>query len=158
MKDSQKKELAVAALRSGTVIDHIPAQSLFKAVRILGVADMTSSVTIGYNLDSKKLGRKGIIKVADTTFAPDVIDRISLIAPGAVVNLIDDYEVVEKRAVSLPDSVIDIVRCNNPKCITNNEPMSTKFIVIKPESPDTETRLRCYYCNHTVDAVKAKML
>lgn len=60
-----KKELAVAALKNGTVIDHIPAQSLFKVVSLLGIENLKSSVTIGYNLDSKKLGKKGILKVAD---------------------------------------------------------------------------------------------
>ena len=100
---SDKKELAVAALRAGTVIDHIPAPALFAAVRILGIESMDKSVTIGNNLASGRLGSKGIIKVADTEFPQDVLDRIAIIAPTAVVNIIRDYEVVEKRPVNLPD-------------------------------------------------------
>lgn len=152
-----KKELAVAALRNGTVIDHIPSDALFQAVRILGLSQLKSNITIGFNLDSNKLGKKGIIKVADTEFAPDVIDRIALIAPTAVVNIIRDYAVVEKRPVSLPDMVVGIARCTNPKCITNNEPMKTKFQVMT----DTDTgnvSLKCFYCNHAVKASKATML
>ena len=65
MTNISKAELAVAALRNGTVIDHIPSEVLFKTVKILGIERLKSAVTIGNNLDSKKLGHKGIIKVAD---------------------------------------------------------------------------------------------
>ena len=88
--NKEKKELAVAALRAGTVIDHIPSSVLFKAVRILGLENMSNGITIGNNLVSHRLGLKGIIKVADVEFAPDIIDRIALIAPSAVVNIIRD--------------------------------------------------------------------
>ncbi len=155
--NKEKKELAVAALRAGTVIDHIPSKALFHAVRVLGLAGLDNNITIGYNLDSRKLGKKGIIKVADIEFPKDVIDRIALIAPTAVVNIIRDYEVVDKRPVSLPETVVNIVACDNPKCITNNEPMRTKFAVI-PGDANHDTTLRCHYCNHTVEATKARIL
>ena len=154
---NKKTELAVAALKNGTVIDHIPARALFNAVKILGLAEMENSITIGYNLDSNKLGKKGIIKVADIEFAPEILDRIALIAPTAVINIIRDYEVVEKRAVRLPQTVINVIKCNNPKCITNNEPMNTRFSVIAG-SPDKDTALKCHYCNHVVEATKAQMV
>ena len=96
------KELAVAALRNGTVIDHIPPEALFKCVAILGLASTTRRITIGNNLESDKLGSKGIIKVADTFFPDADLNRIALIAPTAVVNIVRDYEVVEKHAVELP--------------------------------------------------------
>ncbi|MDE6317475.1 MAG: aspartate carbamoyltransferase regulatory subunit [Muribaculaceae bacterium] len=152
---NDKKELAVAALRRGTVIDHIPSPALFKAVKILGLEKMPQAVTIGYNLASKKLGSKGIIKVAEHIFDQSVIDRIALIAPSAVVNRIEDYRVVEKRRVEVPDTIVGIVRCTNPKCITNNEPMATKFDVIGREP---ETLIRCRYCNHTYSGSEAKIL
>ena len=116
-----KAELAVAALRNGTVIDHIPSAVLFKAVKILGIEHLTTAVTIGNNLDSKKLGNKGIIKVADVFFPEAVLNRIALIAPSAVVNIIRDYEVVEKFPVTLPDTIVGLVKCGNPKCITRSE-------------------------------------
>lgn len=155
--DKPKKELAVAALNAGTVIDHIPAKALFHAVRILGLADMENNITIGFNLDSRKLGKKGIIKVADVEFPPHILDRIALIAPTAVVNIIRDYEVVDKRHVSLPESVVGLVKCSNPKCITNNEPMKTRFSVLSGNS-EYETKLRCHYCNHEIEATKAQIL
>lgn len=141
-----KKELAVAALQNGTVIDHIPAQSLFKVVSLLGIENLKSSVTIGYNLDSKKLGKKGILKVADVFFEEDILNRLALLAPNVNVNIINDYKVVKKYKVTLPDDIVGIVRCNNPKCITNNEPMPTRFHV---EDKDN-VQLRCHYCERTV--------
>ena len=141
-----KKKLAVAALKNGTVIDHIPAQSLFKVVSLLGIENLKSSVTIGYNLDSKKLGKKGILKVADVFFEEDILNRLALLAPNVNVNIINDYKVVKKYKVTLPDDIVGIVRCNNPKCITNNEPMPTRFHV---EDKDN-VQLRCHYCERTV--------
>lgn len=148
-----KKELAVAALQNGTVIDRIPSSALFKAVKILGIEKLDKHVTIGNNLESKKLGSKGIIKVADTFFPEDVLNRIALIAPTAKINIIRDFEVVEKYPVSLPDNIIGIVKCGNPKCITNNEPMRTRFEVVDHHGPT----IRCYYCGHAVDAQNAQI-
>lgn len=142
MKKIEKKELAVAALRNGTVIDHIPSESLFNVVDLLNIRSLNSSVTIGFNLDSPLMGKKGIIKIANVTYPEAILNRIALIAPHAVVNIIKDYEVVEKRPVNLPDELIDIVKCGNPKCISNNEPMRSHFHVV-----DSERRtLRCHYC------------
>ncbi len=152
--NKDKVELAVAALRHGTVIDHIPSNVVFQVVKILGLEDTDHAVTIGLNLASKKLGSKGIVKVADMVFDDATLNRIALIAPTAVVNTIRDYKVVEKHRVALPDVITGIVRCANPKCITNNEPMQTKFDVISRQ-PVT---IRCRYCNHSVDGDKAKTL
>lgn len=149
-----KTELAVAALRNGTVIDHIPSETLFKCVKILGLSSTSHRLTIGNNLDSKRLGTKGIIKVADLFFPEATLNRIALIAPTAVVNTIRDYEVVEKRPVQLPHTIKGIVKCDNPKCVTNNEPMETQFETVD----DTPGVIRCHYCNHTVANSKATIL
>lgn len=148
---NSKKELAVAALRSGTVIDRIPSNMLFKAVRILGLEHTSSPLTIGNNLDSQHLGHKGIIKVADVEFPEDIINRIALIAPHAKINIIRNFEVAEKRTVVLPDEIVGIVRCGNPKCITNNEPMRTRFTVINRE----DVTIRCCYCGRAVKSSEA---
>lgn len=146
-----KKELQVAALCNGTVIDHIPSHVVFKCVKILGIENLTSAVTIGNNLDSGKLGRKGIIKIADVTLPETVINRIALLAPSAVINIIKNYEVVEKYPVELHDVMRDIVKCDNPKCITNNEPMATRFEVVDRN----DVTIRCCYCGHAVKATEA---
>ena len=145
MNDKNKKELAVAALENGTVIDHIPSDSLFKVVDLLGIQSLEENVTIGNNIDSKKYGKKGIIKVANVTFPEATLNRIAIAAPNAVINIIKNYEVVEKHKVSLPDDIYGIVKCTNPKCITNNEPMRTHFHVIDREN----MVLKCHYCERT---------
>lgn len=142
----EKKELAVAALRNGTVIDHIPSKSLFKVVDLLGIKNLNNSVTIGFNLDSERMGKKGIIKMADVTFPEETLNRIAVIAPSAIINIIKDYEVVDKHVVTLPDDLYNIVKCNNPKCISNNEPMRTHFHVIDREN----IVLRCHHCECAV--------
>ncbi len=136
------KELQVAALKNGTAIDHIPAEQVFKVVALLQLDKLSNKVTIGNNLKSQKMGTKGIIKIADMFFEEDVINRIALVAPRVNLNIIKDYEVVEKKKVVLPDVIHEIVKCNNPKCITNNEPMTTKFHVIDKENVE----LQCHYC------------
>ena len=142
MSNEKKKELQVAALENGTAIDHIPSSQLFKVASMLKLDQMDNTITIGNNLHSNKMGTKGMIKIANKFFEEDEIDRIALIAPNVVLNIIHDYEVVEKKTVTLPDELIDIVKCNNPKCITNNEPMQTWFHVINKE----EGILKCHYC------------
>ena len=140
--NDKKQALQVAALKNGTVIDHIPSDRLFTVVKLLGLEEMTNNITIGFNLKSQKLGSKGIIKIADKFFCDEEINRIAVIAPNVKLNIIRDYEVVEKREVSLPDELVGIVKCGNPKCITNNEPMPTRFHVVDKEN----CILRCHYC------------
>lgn len=151
---NSKKELAVAALENGTVIDHIPSDVLFKAVKILGIESVTDQLTIGNNLHSKRLGAKGIIKVANQFFPEATLNRIAIIAPGAVVNIIRNFEVVEKLPVILPEKIIGIVKCDNPKCISNNEPMKTKFHLVNREKGE----LSCHYCGHTVRTTEATII
>ena len=146
MNKIKKEELAVAALKNGTVIDHIPTELLFKVVDLLGIKNLKNSVTIGFNLDSKKCGKKGIIKIADVFFHDDTLNRIALVAPNVKINIIRDYEVVDKHTVSLPDDIYGMVKCSNPKCITNNEPMKTHFHVINKEN----IILKCHYCERAV--------
>lgn len=143
-----KDKLQVAALENGTVIDHIPSELVFQIVDLLGLKDLSSSVTIGYNLVSQKVGRKGIIKVADKFFTDEEISRLSIVAPNVVLNIIKDYEVVEKKTVIIPDELHGIVRCHNPKCISNNEPMVSFFHVINKE----QRILKCHYCEKEMKA------
>lgn len=148
MKMSDNKQaLQVAALKNGTVIDHIPSEKLFTVVSLLGLKQMSNNITIGFNLKSKKLGTKGIIKIADKFFCDEEINRIAVVAPNVKLNIIRDYEVVEKREVNLPDELCGIVKCANPKCITNNEPMRTYFNVIDKDN----VTLKCRYCERMIE-------
>ncbi|MDR1745770.1 MAG: aspartate carbamoyltransferase regulatory subunit [Tannerella sp.] len=147
MAIEKKKELQVAALENGTAIDHIPPEQLFKVASLLELEKLNNPITIGNNLQSKKMGTKGVIKIADRFFREDEINRIALVAPNVVLNIIRDYEVSEKKRVHLPDQIIDIVKCNNPKCITNNEPMQSRFTVIDRE----KATIKCHYCERKIN-------
>jgi len=141
-KEDLRKELKVSAIENGTVIDHIPTNSVFQVIKILNLTEYHNQLLIGTNLDSRKMGKKGIIKVTNKFFKSDEINKIALVAPSATLIIIKNFEVVEKKKVEVPDTAEKIVRCFNPNCITNNESVSTKFIVIDKE----ELKLRCHYC------------
>jgi len=138
----EPKQLVVSAIQNGTVIDHVPAKQLFKVIQILGLDHIDNQITFGTNLESKKLGRKAIIKISEKFFKDDDINRIALVAPDAKLNIIRDYEVVEKRVVEVPDTIAGIARCMNPKCITNYEHVVTKFKVVSKKN----VALKCHYC------------
>ena len=140
---SNKTERQVAAIKNGTVIDHIPAEKTYQVVNLLQLETLDTPVTIGYNYPSNKIGRKGIIKVSDKFFTDEEISRLSVVAQNVVLNIIHDYEVVEKKTVNTPDELRGIVKCNNPKCITNHEPMSTVFHVVNKE----KGIIKCHYCD-----------
>jgi aspartate carbamoyltransferase regulatory subunit len=137
-----RKELKVSAIENGTVIDHIPAKSVFQVIRILNLTEVSDQILFGTNLDSQKMGKKGIIKVSNKFFEPDDINKIALVAPTATLIVIKNFKVVIKKNVEVPDHVEKIVKCFNPNCITNHESVPTQFTVIDKE----ELKLQCHYC------------
>lgn len=149
-----KKERLVAAIEKGTVIDHIPADKTYHVANLLGLFDLHTPVTIGINYPSQKVGNKGIIKVSDKFFTDDEISRLSVVAPKVILNIIRDYEVVEKKTVETPDELRGIVRCNNPVCVTNNEPVPTVFHVIDKE----RGICKCHYCDKEQDISRVELV
>ena len=123
MTDHTEGKLEVRAIENGTVIDHIPSDCLFKII--------------------KRMGSKAIIKINDRFCKQDELNRIAIVAPMAKVNIIENFRVTEKRNVTIPETVRGFVRCVNPKCITNNEPVETSFTVIREGE---QIALRCKYC------------
>jgi aspartate carbamoyltransferase regulatory subunit len=143
----EEKTLQVNAIKDGTVIDHIPAKNLFKVIKVLNLAMLEDTVTFGSNLDSKKLGKKAIIKMSNKYFDDEEINKLILVAPQARLNIIKNYQVVEKKQVQVPERITGIAKCVNPKCITNNENVQTKFKVLYNNSVD----LKCHYCEKITD-------
>ncbi len=137
-----KKEMVVSAIENGTVIDHLPTESAYQVIRILGLERYTDEVLIGNHLNSGKLGRKGIIKIKNKHFNKEEISKIALVAPYASIIDIEDYKVASKFNAEIPDHVENFVRCANPKCITNAEVVPTRFDVVDKEN----LKLRCHYC------------
>ena len=142
-----EKKLKVAALCNGTVIDHIPSEKLFEVVALLDLEHCTNQITIGNNLDSRILGQKGIIKISDRFFAEEEINKIALIAPNAKINIVRNYEVVEKRCLELPDEVFGIIRCPNYNCVTNHQPITTHFVSLKEGG---NASLKCHFYERDV--------
>ena len=142
------KELKVSALENGTVLDHIPEENVYKALDILGLKGISNQITIGINLNSKLFGKKGIIKIADRFFEDDELNRLALIAPHATVNIIRNFQVVEKKKLVMPERIEGLAKCMNPKCITNHQPVKTKFTVI---GEGDKISLLCHYCEKISD-------
>ena len=140
-----RTELTVTAIENGTVIDHIPVDSLFTVIKILDIESMTDQVTIGYNISSKKYGKKGIIKIANKYFEANELNKIALVAPTATIITINNFNIIEKKQVELQKTVGNVVRCINPKCITNVQDVDCKFHVVNTND-GTELKLQCHYC------------
>ncbi len=149
-----EKQLKVAALKNGTVIDHIPSDKVFQVVSILRLKHYNQPLTIGNNYDSKRLKSKGIIKISDRFLEPDEVSKIALVAPRASINIIKNYKVIEKSALVLGQEIHDVMHCVNPVCITNHQFIPTKFYVI--EEGD-EVRLKCKYCEREVTREEIKL-
>lgn len=143
--------MLVAAIENGTVIDHIPSEKTYQVAQLLKLAELETPVTIGYNFPSKKLEKKGLIKVENKWFTDEEISRLSVVAPNIVLNIIRNFEVVEKKTVRTPNEIRGIVKCNNPKCVTNNEPMHTHFHV-------ANGILTCHYCEMEQDINKVELV
>lgn len=142
MEKEIRKELVVSAIENGTVIDHIPVKSVFQVIKILNLDDSQEQILFGTNLESRKFGKKGIIKMQNRYFKPEEINKIALVAPSATLIVIKNFKVIQKKLVEIPDKVMDIVKCFNPNCVTNQENVSTKFTVIDKEN----LKLQCHYC------------
>jgi aspartate carbamoyltransferase regulatory subunit len=142
-----EKEMRVRRIEHGTVIDHITAGQALNVLRILGVSGTTSAVvSVAMNVPSGAIGSKDIVKVENRELEEKEVDRISLIAPNATINIIRDFEVIEKYRVDLPERLEGVVKCSNPNCISNtNEPVISKFLVNKKP-----VELRCIYCDHVI--------
>lgn len=143
------KELRVSKIRDGTVIDHINGGYALDVVKILGITGKEKRVmTIAINVPSKRFRVKDIVKIEGRALSPREVNRIALVAPHASINIIRDYNVVEKLEVKLPKIIEGIVKCANPTCISNSdEPVVTKFYV-KNEEP---LLLKCHYCGHILE-------
>lgn len=137
--------LRVRKIERGTVIDHIPPGTALKVLRILGVTGSEGYVvSILMNVESKKYGKKDIIKLEDRFLTEKEVDKIALVAPHATINIIDGYRVVKKWRVSVPELAVGILRCPNPRCVTNSgrEPVKTEFR-LRERKPLT---YECEYC------------
>ncbi len=143
-------ELHVRKIREGTVIDHIPAGRALEVLKILNINGQENKpVSLVMNVTSKKMGKKDIVKLEERELSIEEIDKISLIAPNASINIIRNYDVYRKENVKLPRILKSVLLCANRSCITNSErePVKSTFYV----ESETPLRLRCYYCQRLME-------
>lgn len=136
-------KLQVEAIAQGTVIDHIPAGMGIRILKFFQLTDQDQPITVGLNLRSKQQQQKDIIKVENTVFSVEQANQLALFAKDATINVIDDYQVVEKYRVNLPEAVNAVLSCPNSNCISHDEPVDSRFYV--KEATD-EVSLKCHYC------------
>jgi aspartate carbamoyltransferase regulatory subunit len=149
-----KKELSVSAIDEGTVIDHIPSDATLNVVDILDLKNMNTMILIAKNLPSKKMGKKGIVKIEGKSLTKEEVDKIAIVAPDATVNIIKGYEVKKKIKVAIPEVFDKVIKCSNPNCITNNEKVPTKFYVLGKKP----LKVRCHYCERSMQQEDISLL
>lgn len=140
-----KKELRtfkVYALKNGTVIDHIPEGKGLDIIDLLKLRQWKKIVTLGIGFTSKRMGKKDIVKIENKELGPEEVNRVAIIAPTATLNIIRNYERVSKKKLTVPDIIEGIITCPNPACITNHEPVKTRFYKEK----NGKLHVRCGYC------------
>ncbi|MFB6084659.1 MAG: aspartate carbamoyltransferase regulatory subunit [Halorientalis sp.] len=139
---SDDRKLRVSKIREGTVIDHVTGGQALNVLAILGIDGSSGEeVSIGMNVPSERLGRKDVVKVEGRELSQDEVDVLSLIAPAATINIVRDYDVVEKHRVDRPEEVVGVLQCPNRNCITTeDEPVDSRFAVL-------EDGVRCAYCD-----------
>jgi len=146
--------LTISKIKDGTVIDHIPAGKALEVLKILGIkSGSRERVSMAMNVESKKMGRKDIVKVEGKYIGEEELNRISLIAPNATINIIKDYEILRKFKVKMPKFVEGILRCPNNNCISNDsrEPVTPKFEIVDGVA-------RCIYCGGKIYEIEKYLI
>jgi len=131
----------IDSIKNGLVIDHITAGKGMEIYRLLGLDRLDCQIAIIKNAPSRKMGKKDIIKIAADI--PVDTQVLGYIAPGVTVDIIRDGVLVEKKKMSLPERLTDIVRCHNPRCITTTEQELPQIFALTDKE---NAEYRCIYC------------
>ena len=133
--------MTVDSIQNGIVIDHITAGRSMKLYDMLGLDSLDVSVAIMKNVPSRKMGRKDIIKI-DSDIDVD-LDVIGFVDPGATVNIIRSGSRIRKCTIPMPDTLVNVIRCKNPRCITTTEQELKQIFVLTDRA---KGEYRCRYC------------
>ncbi|NOX87500.1 MAG: aspartate carbamoyltransferase regulatory subunit [Calditrichaeota bacterium] len=155
MSERNEKVLMIPKIKLGIVIDHIPAGEGVKILEIISRYEEMQDVpvTLGLNYDSKKMGRKDLIKMQLEFLSPEIIQHISIVVPGVTIKAIKDYRVYSKVVVQAPKVIKNLLLCKNPNCVTNLESgIETLFHAVDEES----NRVRCNFCERIFDRSELK--
>ncbi|MCK5138940.1 MAG: aspartate carbamoyltransferase regulatory subunit [Nanoarchaeota archaeon] len=152
-KEKLTKEIKIPAIKNGTVIDHIPSRVTLKIIRLVDPQEFEHTISLALNLKSKKIGKKGVIKLSNRFLTKEEVSKVGILAPEATVSIIKDYKIKEKIHVKVSDMIEKIVKCSNPNCITNIEKVKTRFNIVT-EHP---LKIRCAYCERTMSRDDIKL-
>jgi aspartate carbamoyltransferase regulatory subunit len=142
-----KIERKIPAIKDGSVIDHIPSRETFRIMRILNPQEFNHPITVTLNLESDKIGKKGVIKIDDRFLTEKEVNKIAILAPSATVSIIKNYKIENKIKVQIPAELLGIINCSNPSCVTNKEKVTTNFKVMRTEPLE----VKCLYCEKVYD-------
>jgi aspartate carbamoyltransferase regulatory subunit len=145
-------ERKVGTINDGVVIDHIVSGKTNEIARILNLNSLGEFVVIANNLESKKTGKKDLIKIENKELSQEELNKIALISKDSTINIIRNSSVFKKYKVEVPDVVENILMCNNPNCISNNEKISSKFYCLDK----SKVTLKCHYCEKKQNEIKIK--
>ncbi|MEL9914486.1 MAG: aspartate carbamoyltransferase regulatory subunit [Thermoplasmatales archaeon] len=154
----KEKMLKVEKIQRGTVIDHIPVGRSFRVLKILKISsDPGVTVSIAIHVKSKKMGLKDVVKIEDRILDSAELNKIALVAEGATISIVEDYEIVKKFKVKLPDIITGILKCSNVRCVTNTEPTAVPSFTLIAKNPLT---IKCHYCESEMegDDIEANIL
>jgi aspartate carbamoyltransferase regulatory subunit len=142
------KTLLVSAIENGTVIDHINAGLALRIINLLKLQDKQCSVTIGLNLPSRQLKLKDLIKIESYILSHEEANDIAIFAPEATINVIKNFEVMDKITITMPKQIQRVFVCSNAACITQTEQVDTFFYI---EAQSKQINLICKYCEKKFD-------
>lgn len=137
------KTLSVSAIQNGTVIDHINSDQTLRIMHMLRLLDRKHKVTVGFNLPSQRMKLKDLIKIENHVLTTKEANEITVLAPEATINIIQQFEVVQKIITSLPSSISGLFICPNPRCVTNTECVENFFMI---EEQGKQVKLVCNFC------------
>ncbi len=141
---TENKTLPISAIGQGVVIDHITVGQALTIIKLLKLSSPDHPIMLGLNLPSVSMGAKDLIKLEEHTLSDKEYDKIAVLSPNATINIIDDFKIIEKMKLELPDKIADITPCSNSRCVTNYEKVKSLFVINK-RGP-LAIQLRCYYC------------
>ncbi len=134
--------LNISGLKEGIVLDHIKAGKSMEIYKYLGLDKVNTEVAIIKNARSNKMGRKDIIKIEGGLDEID-LDVLGFVDHNITVNIIRDSKIIEKKTLSLPQRITNVLHCKNPRCITSIEQGLPHIFFLSDEESQT---YRCLYC------------
>ena len=129
------------SIKNGIVIDHIKAKKGMDIYEALNLNELDCSVAVITNAKSKKMGRKDIIKI-DKDFEVN-IDMIGFLDQNITINIVKDNKIIKKFHANLPEKIVNIAKCQNPRCITSQEKELDQIFILTNKEKQT---YRCKYC------------